>query len=75
MRIRGDHVSPLKCLNCGSIFEKTALTTYGGTGASGSSLGVGKTLVVWPLTLRVFAECPVCKQKGWIKALSPWSKK
>jgi hypothetical protein len=64
----------LKCLNCGSIFDKKALVTYAGVGATGAGAGVGWGPIIWPLALRIYAECPMCKQKGWIKVLSPWSK-
>jgi hypothetical protein len=61
----------LQCTACGNVFDKRVLTTYSTAGLSGLSFGFAETFLIWPLTLRVFAECPVCKQKVWINVLKP----
>jgi len=61
----------LKCSKCGSTFEKVALPTYGVAGLSGLAFGLGLTLPTWPFALRLYAKCPVCNKRGWIKVLKP----
>jgi len=67
-------MAKLRCLNCGNVFGKKTLTSCVGAGVSGVGFGAGAAVLVWPFVLRVYATCPVCKQKGWIKVLPPWGK-
>ena len=64
----------LRCLNCGGVFDRKALTTHAAAGVAGSVFGLTAAIPVWPFVLRVFAKCPKCDQTGWIKVLKPWSK-
>jgi rubredoxin len=67
-------VTKLRCTNCGNVFDKKTLTSSSAVGASGFGLGAMALPLVWPLVLRVYAECPACKQKGWLKVLRPGNK-
>ena len=67
-------MSRLKCPSCGGVFDRKAVVNYGSVGVTGAGVGARYNILVWPFTLRVFAECPVCKKKGWLWVLAPWSK-
>jgi len=55
-------------------FDKKAITDYSATGITGARVGVGYNLLIWPFTMRVYATCPKCNEKGWLKILPPWNK-
>jgi hypothetical protein len=65
---RGKQMARLKCLNCGSIFDKKALVTYAGVGATGAGAGVGWGPIIWPLALRIYAECPCINKRAGSKS-------
>lgn len=67
-------VARLKCTKCGKTLDKKAITDYCATGVAGTRVGVGYDLLVWPFRMRVYATCPVCSEKGWLKVLPPWNK-
>jgi hypothetical protein len=67
-------VARLKCSKCEKTFDKKAIADYGAAGVTGARVGVGYTLLVWPFTMRVYATCPICNEKGWLKVLPPWNK-
>lgn len=67
-------VAKLKCSKCGRTFDKKAITDYGAAGATGARVGVGYAFLVWPFTMRVYATCPICNEKGWLNVLPPWKK-
>ncbi|MGD0027429.1 MAG: hypothetical protein ABSC91_00645 [Candidatus Bathyarchaeia archaeon] len=39
----------LKCLNCGSVFDKRALVAYAGVGPTYAGVGLGWGPIVWPI--------------------------
>jgi len=67
-------VAKLKCSKCGKVFDKKATMIYGVVGVTGARVGVGYGFLMWPFTMRVYATCPMCKEKGWLKVLPPWKK-
>jgi hypothetical protein len=64
----------LKCSKCGKTFDKKAAIDYDAAGVSGAGVGVIYSIPVWPFTMRVYATCPVCSEKGWLTILPPWNK-
>jgi hypothetical protein len=67
-------VARLRCPKCGETFDKKAVADYGAAGVTGARVGVGYGLPIWPFTMRVYATCPVCNEKGWLRVLPPWNK-
>jgi hypothetical protein len=67
-------LAKLKCPKCGKVFDKRAIMDYGDAGVTGARVGVGYGFLMWPFTMRVYATCPICNEKGWLKVLPPWNK-
>jgi ribosomal protein L37AE/L43A len=67
-------VVKLRCSKCGKVFDKKAITDYDAAGVTGARVGVRYDLLMWPFTMRAYATCPICNEKGWLKVLPPWKK-
>jgi len=68
----GFRLASFKCPRCGSTFERTALSGHGVLGLSGLAFGLfAVTVPLWPFVLRVYAKCPICSERSWIKVLRP----